>query len=245
MAEPEQLALFEPPGSRTRRYRRSLADNAAKRARGRLLVAGGLVLDRAGRVLLLHRSAGPLTWWETPGGKVDLGEAPREAAVREFGEELGVVASVVDDLGWHDMESVSLPIRYALYLMRIDEGRPVPLESHRFDQVAFFSWREVFAMRQNLSPNARNLAEMWLKGRLSEVVATHSSNDRDADSFAITSSQERGTNEDSDTEPIQLSLDTCIDIAVEGRLCVYVSTSAGVPADRTRRGSETGAEELG
>lgn len=245
MAEPEQLALFELSGCRARRYRRSRADNAAKRARGRLLVAGGLVLDHAGRVLLLHRSTGPWTWWETPGGKVDLGEAPREAAVREFGEELGVVASVVDDLGWHDLESVSLPIRYALYLMRIDEGRPMPVESHRFDRVEFFSWREIFAMRQDLSPNALNLAKMWLKGRLPEVVkTTPSAKGRHVDSVAITSSQERGTIEDFDAAAIQLSLDTGIGIADSGRLRLYVSTSAGVPADRAKHSSGSGAEEL-
>jgi 8-oxo-dGTP pyrophosphatase MutT (NUDIX family) len=52
-----------------------------------------LLLDPADRLLLLRtdlRSDRPL--WITPGGGVEQGETPEEAAVRELREETGVVA---------------------------------------------------------------------------------------------------------------------------------------------------------
>lgn len=56
-----------------------------------LVVAAALMRDD-GRILVQqrapHRSMPGL--WEFPGGKIELGEAPEEALVREIDEELGV-----------------------------------------------------------------------------------------------------------------------------------------------------------
>lgn len=58
-----------------------------------LFGAAGLVLvDGAGQLLLTHRSEFvhfPGTW-SFPGGAIEEGETPAEAAVRELGEEVGV-----------------------------------------------------------------------------------------------------------------------------------------------------------
>lgn len=55
-----------------------------------LLVAAAALLDSSGRVLITqrpqHKQLGGL--WEFPGGKVELGEAPEHALVRELKEEL-------------------------------------------------------------------------------------------------------------------------------------------------------------
>jgi 8-oxo-dGTP diphosphatase len=55
-----------------------------------LLVAAAALLDSSGRVLITqrpaHKQLGGL--WEFPGGKVELGEAPEHALVRELREEL-------------------------------------------------------------------------------------------------------------------------------------------------------------
>ena len=160
-----QMALFDASKFVRRRFRPSLADNAAKRPGGRLVVAGGLVIDEFGRVLLLHRATPNLTWWETPGGKIDPGEGPRDTAIRELKEELGIQSTIVEDLGWHDIESGQTHLRYALYQMKIIDGDPQPMEP-AFDDAQFFTWVQIMNMRDQLSPNARTVVERHAKGRL-------------------------------------------------------------------------------
>lgn len=57
-----------------------------------VIVAACVLLDRAGAVLIAKRPAGrPLAGlWEFPGGKVEAGEKPEEALIRELHEELGI-----------------------------------------------------------------------------------------------------------------------------------------------------------
>lgn len=57
-----------------------------------LLVAAAALVDRDGRVLLAQRPEGKhlAGSWEFPGGKVEPGESPEGALVRELAEELGV-----------------------------------------------------------------------------------------------------------------------------------------------------------
>ena len=56
----------------------------------RLEVVGALIFDAEGRILACRRPPEDVWggWWEFPGGKVDAGERPREALVREIAEEL-------------------------------------------------------------------------------------------------------------------------------------------------------------
>ena len=57
-----------------------------------LLVVAAALLDRDGRVLLQQRGPGRQMagLWEFPGGKIDSGERPEDALVRELNEELGI-----------------------------------------------------------------------------------------------------------------------------------------------------------
>lgn len=60
-----------------------------------LVVAACALLDRDNRVLLARRPEGKAMagLWEFPGGKVEVGETPEEALIRELDEELGVAAT--------------------------------------------------------------------------------------------------------------------------------------------------------
>jgi len=57
-----------------------------------VLVVAVALIDKDGRVLLAQRPAGKSMegLWEFPGGKVEPGETPEHALIRELHEELGI-----------------------------------------------------------------------------------------------------------------------------------------------------------
>lgn len=58
------------------------------------LGAGALIRDAHGRVLLIHQTYQRQPLWLPPGGWVDRGELPQQAAARELREELGAEVAV-------------------------------------------------------------------------------------------------------------------------------------------------------
>jgi 8-oxo-dGTP diphosphatase len=57
-----------------------------------VLVSAAVLIDGDGRVLIAQRPAGKQMGglWEFPGGKLEAGESPETALVRELAEELGI-----------------------------------------------------------------------------------------------------------------------------------------------------------
>jgi len=99
--------------------------------RARKLVVAGLIVGDDRRVLITQRRADqalPLQW-ELPGGKVEPGESPERALVRELCEELGVVVRVgrIWDVLFHPYPEFDLVM--LVYACRLEAGQvPRPVE---------------------------------------------------------------------------------------------------------------------
>jgi 8-oxo-dGTP diphosphatase len=63
-----------------------------------LLVVAAALIDESGHVLMQRRPVGKAhaDLWEFPGGKVEAGETPERALVRELREELGIEVDPAD-----------------------------------------------------------------------------------------------------------------------------------------------------
>lgn len=70
-----------------------------------MLVAAGII-HRNGQILLGQRRKGDRhsLKWEFPGGKVEVGESPQQALVRELREELQIEATVGSELARYEHE---------------------------------------------------------------------------------------------------------------------------------------------
>lgn len=97
-----------------------------------VLVAAVALIDAEGRVLLARRPAGKdmAGLWEFPGGKVDFGETPEAALIRELDEELGIETwnSCLAPLTFASHGYDSFHLLMPLYACRRWQGTPQPRE---------------------------------------------------------------------------------------------------------------------
>jgi 8-oxo-dGTP diphosphatase len=111
----------------------------------RIVVVGAALFD-GDRLLAARRSAPPelAGRWELPGGKVEPGESPEVALVRELREELGVETEAVERVPgeW--------PLRppYVLHVwtarLRPGSADPKPLQDH--DELRWLAPAEIWSV---------------------------------------------------------------------------------------------------
>lgn len=112
-------------------------------------LAGNLIIED-GKLLLLYRS--DKGYWELPGGKVEKGEMPRDAAKREALEEIGCHVDVLSSVGRLDLDFYhrGKEYRFRGFVSQIVEGEP-RLEEERFGRKGWFDADELESM--SLAPN--------------------------------------------------------------------------------------------
>lgn len=123
----------------------------------KLQLAGCVIENEEGKILLLHRNTPERQQWETPGGKIEPDEDPLLTAKREVTEELGIEVDIAEEIGRKDFIEDNHQMGYIWYKAEIISGNPTPAED-KHDKLDYFSWDELRG-RKDLSPNARNLVE--------------------------------------------------------------------------------------
>ncbi len=116
----------------------------------------GAALVRHGRVLATRRTHPPEAagLWEFPGGKVEPGEDPDDAIVREIREELGCTVEVTGRLAGEQPVKAGYTLRVAV--AEIVDGEPVP---HEHDALRWLGPEEIDAVEW-LAPDLPFLPEL-------------------------------------------------------------------------------------
>lgn len=152
-----------------------------KKSLKRDFTASVLIVDEESLLLLYHRK---LNSWLPPGGHVEEGELPHEAALREAKEETGLdVELLVDDPMWFKgLNGESLPRPFICLLEEIPQhketlphqhidfiflGRPAfkqAISSTEGHEMRWFTFNEVEALSEGtVFPEIKQLAKILSK----------------------------------------------------------------------------------
>ncbi|HYZ48122.1 MAG TPA: (deoxy)nucleoside triphosphate pyrophosphohydrolase [Sphingomonas sp.] len=112
-----------------------------------LIVVAAALVHSDGLVLVQqrapHRSMAGL--WEFPGGKVELGETPEQALVRELAEELGIglAAETLTPAAFASERLGDRHMLLLLYTARAWRGEPQPLDASAIRWVSLDEMRSL------------------------------------------------------------------------------------------------------
>jgi 8-oxo-dGTP diphosphatase len=96
----------------------------------RISVVGAVIFNENNEVLCALRSPTMTlpNYWEFPGGKINKGEEPQAALVREIKEELGCAITVDEKVEEIEYEYETIIVHLTTYKAQILEGMPKALE---------------------------------------------------------------------------------------------------------------------
>ncbi|GAB2181185.1 Nudix family hydrolase [Denitratisoma sp. agr-D3] len=126
-------------------------------------VAAAVIYGEDGAVLLGQRAEGTFYpgYWEFPGGKVETGETPRDALVRELQEELSI--EVLTARPWLRVEHVYEHAHVCLHFFKVSQWRGEPRDHVH----AALSWQKpgAFSVSPMLPANGHILKSLSLPDR--------------------------------------------------------------------------------
>ncbi|MFW5661155.1 MAG: NUDIX domain-containing protein [Oceanicaulis sp.] len=104
------------------------------------IVAGSVVTDEAGRILMCRRAIEPRRgWWTLPAGYLEQGEAVEAGAAREAFEEARAKIEIVDLLAVYSIPRIS----QVQIFFRARLAEPGVSAGPESQEVAFFDWDDI------------------------------------------------------------------------------------------------------
>jgi mutator protein MutT len=127
--------------------------------------AFSVIRDSQKRILLCHRRDKDL--WNLPGGKVESGESPWEAAVRECQEEIAVKVTIDSLIGCYYKKDVDDLV--FMFSASIENGQQLGMTDEA-DDIRFFS---IDDLPENTAPKQRDrLLSCFLPNSIWPILAT-------------------------------------------------------------------------
>ncbi len=123
--------------------------------------AGGIVFNKYGQILFLRKSQ----IWDLPKGKIEVGETPQEAAIREVKEETGLDnLTIVNTLpsSYHIFRRGLKNYLKKIYWFKMvysGIGQPRPLRTEGIVETRWFDRDQVPFLLDKLHPNLINLVK--------------------------------------------------------------------------------------
>ena len=117
------------------------------------VICVGAVVTHGNSVLAVRQAAGhPLEGqWTIPWGRLESGESPAAAAIRETGEEAGVIARVDGLAGVQELPEPWAGWIAVIYACSHVDGEPVP-DNEETDAAAYLTLRKLDALADPVEP---------------------------------------------------------------------------------------------
>lgn len=127
----------------------------------------GAVVRRDDEILLVRQSVGHSLagQWTVPWGRVDAGESPMSAAIREVREEAGVQASVEGLLGVQELPEPHQGGVALVYLCKHLSGDLVPQDTET-DAARYYSASAFHSLHEKKEPWSDWLVQRVFSGKL-------------------------------------------------------------------------------
>jgi len=136
------------------------------KSRFKIIKAAGGVVRKGKKILMIYR----LGKWDLPKGKIEKGEIPVEAAVREVSEECGIAVQEKKKIcnTWHTytMKKNRIMKKTSWYCLNLlDESNMAPQVEENIERVQWMGPKEVFHALDNSYESIRFVLDVHFKKR--------------------------------------------------------------------------------